>query len=228
MRTAFFFSVACLATPAALPTLAVDDPKAPATAAADEELPYTRALEKRADDMLGVLGLDDPAKAGRVREAVITQYRGLRRLQDTRDANIRALGERPDPDKSGPDKRVEAERERSNAAAAALNERFLAALSADLSPEQIEKVKDTMTYNKLRVTHQAYLEMLPDLTPGQQQVVFDKLKEARDKAMYAGSAEEKSDVFNKYKGRINNYLSAQGYDLKLATKQWAERRKQAK
>jgi hypothetical protein len=228
MRTAFFFSVACLAAPAALPTFAVDEPQAPATAAADEESAYTRVLEKRADDMLGVLGLDDPARAARVREAVITQYRGLRRLQDTRDANIRALGERPDPDKSGPDKRVEAERERSNAAAAALNERFLAALSADLSPEQIEKVKDTMTYNKLRVTHQAYLEMLPDLTPGQQQVVFDTLKEARDKAMYAGSAEEKSDVFNKYKGRINNYLSAQGYDLKLATKQWAERRKQAK
>ena len=30
------------------------------------------------------------------------------------------------------------------------------------------------------------------------------------------------------KGRVNNYLSAQGYDLKLASKQWAERRKQAK
>ena len=29
----------------------------------------------------------------------------------------------------------------------------------------------------------------------------------------------------KYKGRVNNYLSAQGYDLKLASKEWAERRK---
>jgi hypothetical protein len=74
----------------------------------------------------------------------------------------------------------------------------------------------------------AYLDTLPELTLAQKQVIFDRLKEARDRAVYAGSAEEKSDVLSKYKGRINNYLSAQGYDLKLAEKRWAERRKKAK
>jgi hypothetical protein len=131
-------------------------------------------------------------------------------------------------EKAGLAEQINAERARAEAAASAANDRYVAALAAELSPEQVEKVKDKMTYNKLRVTYDAYLDMLPELTPAQKQVIFDRLAEARDRAVYAGSAEEKSDVFNKYKGRINNYLSAQGYDLKLAEKRWAERRRKAK
>ena len=222
MRAALFLSVACLA---ALSAFAADEPKAPSTAPADAALEYTRDLEKRADGVLQALDLNDPARAARVREAVINQYRNLRRLHDARDANIRALKDRPDPARSELDKQVEAERARTDQAAAMLNARFLAALFSDLTPGQVETVKDTMTYNKLRVTYTAYLEMLPDLTPVQKKAIFDTLKQARDKAVYAGSAEEKSAVFDKFKGRVNNFLASEGYDLKLASKQWAERRK---
>jgi len=228
MRIAFFVSVACLAAAAASPALGADGPNVPSTAVADDDPAYTKVLEKRAADVLDVLGLDAPAKAARVREVVIDQYRGLRKLHDARDSAIKALKARHDQDKSELAGRIEAERTRTDAAASALNGRFLATLAADLSPEQVEKVKDKLTYNKLRVTYDAYLDMHPDLTPGQKQVIFGMLKEARDKATYAGSAEKKSEVFNNYKGRVNNYLSAQGYDLKLAQKRWAERRKQAK
>jgi hypothetical protein len=217
-----FSSVACLAL--ALPNFAGDAP----AAKADTDEAYTRVLETRAADILDVLGIDDPAKAARVRETIINQYRTLRTLQDARDAAIGALKARTDLEKAGLAERIDAERARADAAASAANDRYLAALAAELSPEQVEKVKDKMTYNKLRVTYDAYLDMLPELNPAQKQVIFDRLKEARDRAVYAGSAEEKSDVFNKYKGRINNYLAAQGYDLKLAEKRWAERRKQAK
>jgi hypothetical protein len=228
MRTALFVTIACLAAPASFPSFGADGADTPSATTADDDPAYTKVLEKRAADVLDVLGLDDPAKAARVREAVINQYRCLRKLHDARDSAIGALKDRRDQDKSDLAGRIEAERARTDAAASALNDRFLAALSTDLTPEQVEKVKDKMTYNKLRVTYDAYLEMLPDLTPAQKRVVFDTLKEARDKAVYAGSAEEKSDVFNKFKGRVNNYLSAQGYDLKLAQKRWAERRNQAK
>ena len=36
------------------------------------------------------------------------------------------------------------------------------------------------------------------------------LKEAREEAMDGGSAEEKTAVFQRYKGKINNFLSRQG------------------
>ena len=200
MRTAFcFLSVACLAALSTLPAIAADGPDA--QTAADRS--YTQALEKRAADILDVLGLDDPAKAARVRETVINQYRGLRKLQDTRDGAIKALKDQP-----GLAKQLEEVHAHYEATASALNDSFLAALSSDLSPAQVEKVKDKMTYNKLKVTYDGYLEMLPDLTPAQKAAVFEMLKEARDKATYAGSAEEKTEIFNRYKGRANNYLSA--------------------
>jgi hypothetical protein len=45
--------------------------------------------------------------------------------------------------------------------------------------------------------------------------------------MDGGSSEEKHALFGKYKGRINNYLSAQGFDLKAAENELAARKRQA-
>ena len=54
------------------------------------------------------------------------------------------------------------------------------------------------------------------------------LTEAREHAMDASTSEEKHKWFGKYKGRINNYLSAAGYDLKQAEKDLAARQESAK
>jgi hypothetical protein len=54
------------------------------------------------------------------------------------------------------------------------------------------------------------------------------LLEAREHAMDGGSSEEKHAIFGKYKGRINNFLSAQGIDLKAAEKELAARQEAAR
>ena len=41
--------------------------------------------------------------------------------------------------------------------------------------------------------------------------------------MDQGSSKAKHAVFGKYKGRINNYLAKQGYDMKQAENQWRQR-----
>ena len=92
----------------------------------------------------------------------------------------------------------------------------------------MEQVKDKMTFYKLQVTYNGYVEMLPKLTEDQKRAIRAMLEEARDRAVYAGSAEEKTEVFNKYKGRVNNDLSSEGYDLKKAGTEWAERCQQTK
>src|SRR5436190_22485974 len=98
-------------------------------------------------------------------------------------------------------------------------------MAAELTPEQMDKVKDKMTYNKVQVTYDAYCEIVPNLTEPQKEKIFELLKEAREEAMDAGSAEEKSAIFKKYKGKINNYLSAQGIDVGKAYKDWGARQK---
>jgi hypothetical protein len=75
----------------------------------------------------------------------------------------------------------------------------------------------------LNVTNAAYLDMILSLTDVQKQTIYNWLKEAREKAMDEGSSDDKHKVFGKYKGRINNYLSAEGYDMKAEEKTWQQR-----
>ena len=98
-----------------------------------------------------------------------------------------------------------------------------AALSTYLSPEQIEKVKDVMTFNVVKVTYDAQTDMIPTLTEEEKTQIMAWLKEARELAIDAESSKKKHEVFGKYKGRINNYLSVRGYDLVKEREAWYER-----
>ena len=95
----------------------------------------------------------------------------------------------------------------------AILRKCLAKLSAELTPDQLDQVKDGMTYGVLPATYWAYLSKVPELTESQKERIMAYLVEARELAMDGGTSEEKHLVFRKYKGKINNYLSAEGYTL---------------
>ncbi len=105
---------------------------------------------------------------------------------------------------------------------------FVAGLEKELTKKQVEKVKDGITYGILPKTNRGYQEMLPGLTGTQKAKILEWLKEAREKAMDGGTSEEKHTCFGKYKGKINNYLSAEGYDLKKAGEEWEKRIREKK
>jgi hypothetical protein len=89
----------------------------------------------------------------------------------------------------------------------------------------VDQVKNGMTYGVVPITFKRYCELLPDLTVEQRAVLLAHLLEAREYAMDAGSSDEKHAWFGKYKGRINNFISAAGYNMKQAEKDLAEREK---
>ena len=95
----------------------------------------------------------------------------------------------------------------------------------ELTPAQVDQVKDGMTYGVLPNTWRGYQEMLPQMTDEQRRQVLAWLIEAREHAMDGSTSEEKHGWFGKYKGRITNYLAAAGYDLKAAEKVWIESKK---
>jgi hypothetical protein len=162
------------------------------------EANYTRAIEGRTADILKVLALSDTNGVAKVHDLIMAQYRALRAWHDAHDPKLKAA--------KGDTNAVAQIR----SSLKALHDQFIAGLSAQLTPEQVEQVKDKMTYGKVQFTYQGYLVEYPDLTEVQKQKVLELLKEARELAMDGGSAEEKSDIFNRYKGKINNYLSKQG------------------
>jgi len=183
----------------------------PAATQEDMEGVYTTAIENRTTDILKLLNLTDAAKSNVVHDIIIAQYRALRARDMAIDARLKADGKevtytnRADllPAQSKP-----------------LHEQFLAKLAVILTPEQIEKVKNQMTYNKVAVTYDAYCAIVPGLTDAEKARILEVLKQAREEAVDGGNAPEKTAIFQKYKEQINSYLDAQGHDTAKAFKEW--------
>ena len=178
-----------------------------------QEAQYLAAITQRAQKHVDALRLEDVEKANRVRDIIVAQYQALRANHAVRD-QIKQLKDDAAGLKSAQEQSLKG-----------LHNLFLTALSAELSDEQVDTIKNEMTYNKVNVDYNAFCDMLPDLTDEQKAYIKSQLIEARELAMDGGSSDEKHAIFGKYRGRINNYLSKQGYDLKQASKDWAERRK---
>jgi hypothetical protein len=191
----------------------------------EEEAAYTKSITERAEKIVAPLALADAAQATRVRDLVVQQYRDLRDIHAARDAKIAEVRSSADPALGSAWKSL-AQKE-ADLKLFPLHRRFVARLEAELSPEQVNQVKDGLTYGVVPITFRRYRELLPDLTVEQQADILANLLEAREYAMDAGSSEEKHAWFGKYKGRINNYLSAAGYNMKQAEEDLADREKAA-
>ncbi len=178
----------------------------PATTAAPSD-----ELLRRADKIVAELGLSDPDLIARIRDLLARQYAELSAIHGERDAALKAA----EAASAGP-AAAQAARDHATARQADLHYAFLARISAELTPIQVEQIKDGMTYGVVPKTFRVYQEMLPNLTPAQSIQILAWLTEAREHAMDAGSSKEKHAWFGKYKGRINNYLSKAGYDMKQA------------
>jgi len=196
-----------------------------AAIAASEENAYIKTINDRAGKIVTTLGIDDAAKAQRVQSLIAGQYNNLNTLHTNRDAQIKEAKEKQ-TQKDARDASIKKIEEEAAVQIKALHEKFLASLSSELTNEQVVKVKDGMTYNVVNITYAGYLDMIPNLTAEQKKQIKSWLEEAREYAMDAETSEKKHAWFGKYKGRINNYLSAAGYDLKKEGDAWQIRIKE--
>jgi hypothetical protein len=194
--------------------------------ASDAEAAYSKEIAKRADKVLAPLGITDEAQTNRVRDLITGQYRTLREVHAARDARINETKRGPG-DAAIDEAWTKTARDAASLKLADAHRRFVARLAVELTPEQVDKIKDGMTYGVVGITYKRYLELFPNLRDEDKRELLADLIEARELAMDAGSSEEKHAVFGKYKGRINNYLSKAGYDMKQAEKDLAEKQKAA-
>ena len=184
----------------------------PPATPAELEATYTAAIEGRADDILKTLALTNSASSNKVHDLIIAQYRVMRSRDDLINAKLEATGKEINYSNRAGSLEDESK---------PLHDHFFAELGKVLSPEQIDKVKDKMTYNKVKVTYDGYNEIVPGLTETDKAKILELLKAAREKAVDGGSASEKSEIFQVYKDKINDYLNAHGHDVAKAYKDFA-------
>lgn len=194
-------------------------------AATDDQ--YLKALESRVTKILAPLNIEKKRKQSKVHQIVLTQYQTLNTLHSARDLKIKEL-------KSGNTapanelKKVIADLESAaGQEITAVHSSFLHDLRRHLNDAQVDAVKDGMTYNVANITFKGYQDMLPALNDSQRTKIWNWLAEAREIAMDAETSEKKHWWFGKYKGRINNYLSSEGFDMKKESEAWQKRIKSA-
>ncbi len=179
------------------------------------DIEYVRITNERAQKIVSRLELMDSEKELRVRDQIAIFYRGLHSIHNNRDTKLKLINETKNGDQATRDSQAIV-RSDSEAEQFRLHYAFVAKLATELSGDQIDQVKNGLTYEVVPKTYQQYLKLHPNLTEEQQRTILGFLLEAREHAMDAGSSEEKHGVFGKYKGRINNFLSAQRFDAKQA------------
>jgi len=195
---------------------------------ADKVAAYKKTITERAARIVVKLNITDSVKFKKITTIVAQQYFDLNDIYNRRDAAVKALkdaaGTGSKPDAAA----MQAVETTTTTSTDSLHKIYIATLSRQLTEEQVTTIKDGMTYGVLPLTYGAYLDMIPTLTEPQKKQIMEWLVEAREHSMDAESSEKKHAWFGKYKGRINNYLSKEGYDIKKEEAGWQQRIKEKK
>jgi hypothetical protein len=211
MKKPFRAYSALLLAAALFPRLAPAQTNLPAPTEAEKEAFYAIAIENRTGDILKVLNLTDAAKSNAVHAAMVAQYHNLRVRDAAIDTRLKVDGKEVNYTNRAPLLAPQVQ---------PLHDQFLARLAESLTPAQVEQVKDLMTYNKVKVTYDAYCLIVPGLTAEEKAKILEWLKAAREEAIDGGNAPEKSAIFQKYKDQINRYLDARGHNTAQAISDW--------
>ena len=164
---------------------------------------YVETIKGRAQKIVNGLGLNDAQVAENVRNIIANRYFLLNDIHSKYDKKTQQDA-------------LQAELYKHHFELAS-------ALAQYLTEEQIDAVKDGMTFGRLKRDYQATQDMIPSLSEYEKKQVLIWLKEAREYAMDAADSKGKHFWFDKYRGRTNNWLSTRGYDLKKERDNWMKR-----
>ena len=168
---------------------------------------YVETIKSRSQKIVDGLDLTDAQKAENVRNIIANRYFLLNDIHSKYDKN---------------------QQDARDAELYKHHFELASALALYLTDEQIDAVKDGMTFGRLKRDYKAQLEMIPSLTDEEKAQILIWLREAREYAMDAADSKGKHFWFDKYRGRTNNWLSARGYDLKKERDAWMKRIEDAK
>ena len=156
------------------------------------------AVDKRVDACVTALHLNAPDREERLKNVIRTNLRAVR---DAHNAWI------------VPSKNV--------------RENLNKGLAADLTGEQIDKVKDFLTDNSIQRHYVAYHVIVPGLTKEEDEKIMGLLKVAREDGLDVKNSRDLGHAFEPYKNQIEAYLISRGHDWHALYKENASKVGQA-
>ncbi len=205
-----------------LPAADAADPPAPAAAAPAGAIdePTRKKIEQKATRIVESLKLDDADKAAKVK-AIAGEWLGMMLTwHKEHDAELgRLWGEWNKARAVVPKDEFPAEviAHRIDDVYASLKpayEDYVKRLSAELTPEQVDAIKENWSRSPgMTRTYSAYLEIVPDLTEKDKEVIKGRMLMAREAAMLTDSDKEIVAIYKRHKVKVEQYVG---------TLQWAK------
>ena len=182
-------------------TLALEKPEEVVAAAVPG---FTTVAEGRAEGIVKSLELGDVEKTARVKRDIVNFIIRVKNVHE------------------GPEVSEEEKRPRLDEARRLLYAGFD---TEKLTDGQRLIIKNGLCANHFKINYDSFLELVPKLTADQKTYIHKEFAEVCDEAILLNSGTEKGALFVKRRGRVNTYLSKQGYDLKALSIERNERNK---
>ncbi len=191
----------------------------------NRDIKYVQTILERSAKIVNKLDLKDSVLIRNVQNIVANKYFKINDIYAKRDTTVNQI-KRSVLNGDAKNSALTAAQNEKDAALYRSHFAFDAELSIFLNENQIEIIKDGITFGVVKVTYDATLDMIPSLKDEEKVQILAWLKEAREFAIDAENSIKKHEAFGKYKGRINNYLSARGYNLIKEREEWYKRIKE--
>jgi hypothetical protein len=187
----------------------------------DEEAEYRQVIDRRATGIVEGLDLDDPAREQKVHAILVGYYPKLREYHEEKGPKVRELEqEARRATEAGNESAAESAQmqvESLQQARQELRDEFVGQLKEVLSEEEINRVKDGMTYGLVQHRMEALSRI--DLSEEQKKQVEEILVAAREEAFDEAGSREKHAAFRRAMGRISVRVLTEEQRAQLAERE---------
>lgn len=198
---------------------AAGDTQPPAPTPTTSSAAADAALQKRAESksarLVDALKLDDAAKAARVKALVGEWFLTMWTWHEKQDPQLKELWKQWSqarsvvPKDEFPGEVIAHRIDDVYASLRPAYESFIQKLSAELTPEQVDTFKEAWSRSPgMRRTYNAYLQIVPDLTEEQKQVILARMQRAREDAMLTDADKEIVNIYKRHKVKVEAYVGS--------------------
>jgi hypothetical protein len=184
-------------------------------------------VEKRAQNFVDSLKLNDKEKEARTKMVIITHMKAVRDWHNAHPFTIVPKGINPRTGEQMTD--VHRDVIACSTKPTSVHENLMTGLRKDLTEEQVEKILDLYTIGKFQFTLKGFKAIVPNMTEKEEAYVVSQLRLAREEAVdYKSMKGEISAIFEIYKDKCEKYFNENGRSWKLMYKAFSDKLKAEK
>jgi len=182
--------------------------------------------DKRPEDWVRSLNLNDTAKEARVTAVIAAHLKAVRDWNNTHPYTMVPAG--IDPATGKPLSNMDRQIIVNSSMPRSVHEELMNGLRKDLTEEQVSTILDKYTIGKVAFTLAGYKAIVPDLTPQEEGVILANLQQAREQAVDFKNMKQISAIFEIYKTKNEQYLNANGRNWHALFKAYVDAQKAKK